>query len=181
MKKGFVTCIIIMALLASTGCGGKGTPGETGNSPETPATDSSAKESSSTPAGVTNEFFAAFFSGQDAEAFALLTPQAQEATQSSFSADASDTIRWTVGETEINDTTATVYVHVNDLNDEGNMASETLAFTLRNCEKQWRIAGFSTEGLLINFESQEITSSTPDMATEEEIKVGQLPDAPVLK
>lgn len=122
------------------------------------ATTSLNIESETTPEGVTQRFFAAFFSGQDEAAWSLLTAKAQEATRENFSAQASDTIEWKVMNKKLENGIAYVFVEVSDLNDEGDRAKEELIFALRNDDQRWGVAGFSAGELAVDFESKEIGS-----------------------
>lgn len=157
-----------LALLASlflfTGCGAEKEPSAPSESAtpnaEEPKTDAPALdvESETTPEGVTQHFFAAFFSGQDEAAWELLTVKAQDATRENFSAQASDTIEWKVKSKKIENGIAYVFVEVSDLNDEGERAKEELTFALRNDSKRWGVAGFSAGELAVDFEAKMIGS-----------------------
>lgn len=138
--------------------------------------------STETPEGVTHHFFDAFFSGQDDEARSYLTTDAQTATQETFEAQASDTIRWNVTKVDRDGDNAYVFLKVSDLDDEGDMASEEMIFALRNEREKWRIAGFSAGDMIVNFEAKVIEAvgaNSPDEA--EPTRVSQKTETATMK
>lgn len=199
------------AALMMTGCGGQDAaapktdaapaaapataPTGTDKAPATPAADQEKKDakapqvkldinSPATPEGVTHRFFKAFFGGDDATAYSLLTQKAQVATKEKFAAMASDTIKWEVKGVEMNKEAAAVTVKVQDLNEEGKVTTEELVFALRHQEQNWRVAGFFTNGFAVNYEqtkpaaataTAQPAQSTAANATPAPVKVGQNP------
>lgn len=173
------TLLLAVSLMAA-GCGQKSEPQQEGQAPaaEQSASNSLDIRSVETPEGVTNHFFGAFFSGKDTEAWSYLTPEAQKATQESFDAQASDTIRWDVTKVDRDDNSAYVFVNVSDLNDAGDVTSEELIFALRNQQNRWGVAGFSAGDMIVNFEEKVL--ETVDV-NENPTRVSQNPNGTIVK
>lgn len=171
--------LCVSALISFIGCGAADNKSVSPNeATEGTGTDSSATldiQSKETPEGVADRFFTAFFSGQDEEARALLTVQAQEATRESFMTQASDTIRWNIVKKSQAESSAFVFIDVNDLNDEGKMEKEEMIFVLKNQDGRWGVAGFSAGDLAINYEetpNETVGQSNTEMSAEPQ-RVGQ--------
>ncbi|MDO4588041.1 MAG: hypothetical protein Q4C95_12230 [Planctomycetia bacterium] len=178
-KQLFIWSLICVLFLGMIGCGNKkeepakpetATPSQD-NKEAASSTNDSASYDANSPEGVTNQFFEAFFTGNDSAAFALLTPKAQEVTQETFSAEASDTIKWKVTKKRIENGIASVVIDVEDLNDQGEYAKEELVFALKNCQDNWRVAGFTAGNLIVNFE-QKLADASDD-SQEAPVRVGQ--------
>ena len=164
---------------SDTGAGNDGTPAKPAE--ESGSADDTALDtkSSTTPEGITDRFFSAFFSGRDQEAWELLTEKAQSATKENFAAQASDTVGWEITKKSVEDGMAYVFVNVSDLTDTGDRATEELIFALRSDNGRWGVAGFSAGNLAVNFEETAVESysaqnDTPEAAPE---RVSQVPSA----
>ncbi len=195
MRKDLLSVLILLMAMAMTtaGCCGKKDATSAPKEENAPAgTDQTAVEaeeldvvSESTPEGVTNHFFDAFFSGMDEKAWNLLTPDAQEATRETFVAQASDTIKWNITRVKKDGENAYVYVNVSDLNEDGDVASEELIFALRKSAEDsgsanaWGVAGFSAGDLIVNFEEKVLEKL--DSETTEPARMSKNPESNVLQ
>jgi len=200
-KKGCAV-LILVSVVGLAGCGSADKKRDSQAPAAKPAAEQSTEKpadsaaldikSDKTPEGVTDRFFAAFFSGQDQEAQNLLTSKAQEMTKENFSAQASDTVAWKITKKETAGQTAYVFVEVSDLNESGERSSEELIFALRQEESRWGIAGFNAGKLAVNFEETAVEtlaaeseisdpaaaatlSAEPQTFAPEPEKVGQIP------
>ncbi len=199
MKRTILWNVALGLSLALSGCGGKGDADA--NAPTAPNAPAATEESASDPAAteenatsqaeetlnfddaespesVVDAFFQTFFKGDDDGAFALLTSKARQATAENFSAQASDTIKWTVTrKTAEENGRVFVYVDVEDYTDAGEIQTEELTFALTDADSAWRVAGFSVGGVAINFEDRQINAVAQEnpapKAAETSVKVGQ--------
>lgn len=205
MKRTIFWSVALGLCLALNGCGGKGDDANAPTTPNAPAateekatdaapetTDENATSQAEeplnfndaeSPESVVDTFFQTFFKGDDDGAFALLTSKAQKATAENFSAQASDTIKWTVTRrTAEENGRVFVYVDVEDYTDAGEIQTEELTFALTDADDAWRVAGFSVGGVAINFEDRQIAvaQENPEpRAAETSVKVGQSAEAVV--
>ncbi len=165
-------CFLVLFSFMIIGCGS-----DQGSQPKSSSNTSSDSQTSAdkpkldldsdkTSEGVTNQFFKAFFGGDDQKAFSLLTPLAQKVTKDTFSASANDTIRWNVTSKEENKEAAQVFVSIRDLDESGDLIQEELIFHLCKNEGSWGVAGFSSGENKISFEtvSQKVDESAVEVS-----------------
>ncbi|MBO7680358.1 MAG: hypothetical protein J6S75_11880 [Thermoguttaceae bacterium] len=179
-----IVSLLLLVVLAVAGCGGadKNEADTKANPAEEAAPDDNAvldTKSPTTPEGITDRFFSAFFSGRDQEAWGLLTEKAQNATKENFVAQASDTVGWEITKKSVEDGMAYVFVNVSDLTDTGDRATEELIFALRSDNGRWGVAGFSAGNLAVNFEETAVESynAQNDLPAVEPERVSQMPSA----
>ena len=179
-----IVSLLLLVVLAVAGCGGadKNEADTKANPAEEAAPDDNAvldTKSPTTPEGITDRFFSAFFSGRDQEAWGLLTEKAQNATKENFVAQASDTVGWEITKKSVEDGMAYVFVNVSDLTDTGDRATEELIFALRSDNGRWGVAGFSAGNLAVNFEETAVESynAQNDLPAAEPERVSQMPSA----
>jgi len=188
LKNLFFGCLFLSLGLILTGCGKKTC--DSGTAPDAVPAQNAVPdavvpeeskpdlniEDSTSPEGVTENFLKSFFSGDDENSFALLTTKAQLATQDTFTAEASDTIKWEITKKTLTDNgIAYVFVSVEDLTEAGETETEELVFALTNVENRWGVAGFSAGGLAINFENCAVDSLVETSSDSNPVQVGQNP------
>ncbi|MBQ3331873.1 MAG: hypothetical protein IKF77_01565 [Thermoguttaceae bacterium] len=180
-----VVTLLLLVVLAAAGCGGGADKDQT-DTKANPAEEAAPADnavldtkSPTTPEGITDRFFSAFFSGRDQEAWGLLTEKAQNATKENFVAQASDTVGWEITKKSVEDGMAYVFVNVSDLTDTGDRATEELIFALRSDNGRWGVAGFSAGNLAVNFEETAVESynAQNDLPAVEPERVSQMPSA----
>ena len=172
---------VAMGVVVFSGCGGGNQSSSdapsTGQPAATETTGAAGEESksldtssASTPEGVTNLFFQAFFSGQDKKAWSLLTEKAQIATKENFIAQASDTVDWNITRKSLENDMAYIFVDVSDLTESGDRSTEELVFALRQDGNRWGVAGFSAGNLAVNFEETAVESLSADDSVQNSIE-----------
>lgn len=175
---------LLLGLSVWTGCGQKPqeTPAETPSAPSSDANSADSNDvsrldlkSETSPEGVMDRFLATFFSGKDSEAWALLTPKAQNATENSFTAMASDTVKWNITKKTIAGDLAYIFVNVSDLTETGDRSNEELIFVLRCTQSRWGVAGFNAGKMAVDYEQTAVeTYEAPETGA---VESAELPDA----
>ncbi len=136
-------------------------------------------ENADSPEGVVDAFFKAFFSGDRAAAFALLSTKAREAQREQFAAESSSTIQWQVASKK-RGVGGRVYVTVDveDYAENGDIKTDSLTFVMTRDAGAWRVAGFNVGEIAVNFEDSVMTRNDKNR---EPVRVARELDGAVIR
>ena len=167
-----VSLMAALTLLVGCGSGDAGTETSNGTPSEQSVSSSVEKEeltkdekpldveTASTPEGVVNAFFRAFFRGDSEGAYMLLSKRARDAQSENFVAQASESIRWRVVEKSKSNSEGRVFVwvEVEDYAESGKVQRDTLTFAMTRDGDDWRVSGFNVGDVAVDFEESVIVA-----------------------
>ena len=164
-----VSLMAALTLLVGCGSGDAGTETSNGTPSEQSVSSSVEKEeltqdetpldveTASTPEGVVNAFFRAFFRGDSEGAYMLLSKRARDAQSENFVAQASESIRWRVVEKSKSNSEGRVFVWV-EVEESGKVQRDTLTFAMTRDGDDWRVSGFNVGDVAVDFEESVIVA-----------------------